>query len=179
MLKNNDILKYLQENNIIEKIGHGATVNALKDGKLNFMAISWGLVGVLWNKPIINVYVRECRNTFNAIKDEFTVSLSDETNKEVMKVAGTMSGRDVNKQELLNLELVDSKVIKTPGYTLMPYTLECKILHRQELDWNQIPADAKEMFHSDSNAAGLRENGLRDYHTVYTAEIVNCYTIKK
>lgn len=178
MLLNNEIIKYLEDNKIMTKIGHGATINALNGDRLNFMAISWGLTGVLWNKPIINVFVRECRNTYNSIKDEFTISCSDSYNKEVMKVAGTMSGRDVDKQELLNLQLVDSKVIKTPGYKKMPYTLECKIIHRQDLDWNQVPEEAKKMFHKDSNNDGLRENGLKDYHTVFTAEIVNCYTIK-
>lgn len=178
MLRDNDMIKFIQDNKIIEKVGLGATINGVKDDKFNFMAISWATVGILWNRPVINVYVRECRNTYDSVQDEFTISLSDKTEAEVMKIAGTMSGRDVNKVELLKPEFVDSKIINVPGYKQMPFTLECKVLHKMDFDWDQIPEEAKKIFHEESNEKGLRENGLKDYHTVFTAEIVNCYIAK-
>lgn len=162
----------------MERIGLGATINGVKDDKFNFMAISWGTMGVLWNKPVINVYVRECRNTFDSVQEEFTVSVSDKTEAEVMKIAGTMSGRDVDKVALLKPEFVDSEIINVPGYKQMPFTLECKVLHKMEFDWDQIPEEAKKMFHSSSNDKGYHDDGKRDFHTVFTAEIVNCYIAK-
>ena len=55
-------------------------ITAEKDGKINAMTASWGGMGVLWNKNVMNIYVRESRYTkeFLDAGDLFSVTFFDE-----------------------------------------------------------------------------------------------------
>ena len=46
------------------------------DDKVNSMTISWGGVGMLWNKPAATVYVRESRFTKELLDKSETFSVS-------------------------------------------------------------------------------------------------------
>ena len=67
--------------------------------KFNMMTASWGSMGYLWNKPVVMVFVRPQRYTFEFTerKDEFTLSFFDEKYRHALDVCGSVSGRDVNK----------------------------------------------------------------------------------
>lgn len=75
----------------------------------NPMTIAWGTLGMLWRKPIAIVYVKPTRYTFDFMNknDYFTISWFKENNREIMKICGTQSGRDVNKDELAQLTPFD------------------------------------------------------------------------
>jgi len=47
-----------------------------KKEKFNAMTISWGGLGTIWNKPIVTVYVKPIRYTYELMEnnDYFTVS---------------------------------------------------------------------------------------------------------
>ncbi|MBO4501186.1 MAG: flavin reductase [Clostridia bacterium] len=74
-----------------------------KDG-YNMMTASWGFMGEMWGNHSALVVVRPTRYTMKFIEenDYFTLSFYGE-NKEIHKVCGGMSGRDVNKTALTGL----------------------------------------------------------------------------
>lgn len=53
-----------------------ALVTAGTKDKFNTMTISWGSFGMIWYKPVISIYIRKTRYTFDFIEknDYFTVS---------------------------------------------------------------------------------------------------------
>lgn len=47
------------------------------------MTISWGGLGTLWNKPVVTIYVKPIRYTYEFMENNefFTISFYDETYK--------------------------------------------------------------------------------------------------
>ena len=86
--------------NIISLIGREwMLVTAGDASRFNTMTASWGGVGYLWNKPVVFVFVRPERYTFEFIErcDCFTLSFLCEEYREAYKVCGSRSGRDTDK----------------------------------------------------------------------------------
>ncbi|MDZ7672545.1 MAG: flavin reductase family protein [Halanaerobiales bacterium] len=105
------------QNEVMEGIKVGAFLTVKDEDKLNTMTIGWGNVGVVWGLPIFTVLVRHSRYTHELIEntDQFTVSVPFEDKmKRETDYCGTKSGRDVNKFEELNLELIDGIKLDTP-----------------------------------------------------------------
>ena len=70
----------------------------------NSMTIGWYSFGVLWGKPVANVYVHPDRFTFRYMEKEplFTVSFYDgdpAARKALMEIFGRKSGRDCDKEK--------------------------------------------------------------------------------
>lgn len=65
----------------------------------NTMTASWGGMGILWNKPVCFVFVRESRYTLEFIEknEEFSLSFFPNKYKKALSYCGAHSGRDVNK----------------------------------------------------------------------------------
>ena len=74
-----------------------------KDGH-NMMTASWGFLGEMWGADTAMVVVRPQRYTMEFIEknDYFTISFYGE-NKDIHKICGTKSGRDVDKTALTGL----------------------------------------------------------------------------
>ncbi len=70
-----------------------------KDG-YNMMTASWGFAGQMWGADSIAMVIRPQRYTMEFIdkNDYFTVSFYGD-NKDIHKVCGSKSGRDINKTE--------------------------------------------------------------------------------
>ena len=70
----------------------------------NMMTASWGFMGEMWGSDSVSIMVRPQRYTMEFIdnNDYFTLSFYGDK-KEIHKVCGSMSGRDVNKTELTGL----------------------------------------------------------------------------
>lgn len=70
----------------------------------NMMTASWGFAGEMWGSDSVIAMVRPQRYTMEFIEksDYFTLSFYGDK-KEIHKVCGSMSGRDVNKTELTGL----------------------------------------------------------------------------
>ena len=71
--------------------------------KFNSMTIAWGEMGTLWNLPVVQIFIKPTRYTFNFLKenDIFTVSFYDKKYKKKLGIMGVKSGRDSNKVELV------------------------------------------------------------------------------
>ena len=76
-----------------------ALVSAGNAGKFNTMTISWGAMGIMWNKPVALVFLRPQRYTkeFLDSLDLFTVSFYPADYKKALEILGAKSGRDSNK----------------------------------------------------------------------------------
>ena len=70
----------------------------------NMMTASWGFMGEMWGNDSVVAMVRPQRYTMEYLSksDYFTLSFYGD-NKEIHKVCGSMSGRDVDKTALANL----------------------------------------------------------------------------
>ena len=79
----------------IENIGKGrAFLTSKYNGKVNTMTIGWGSIGIVWQKPIFTVLVRQSRYTreFMEKSNNFTVSVCfDDSMKKAFNICGTKS----------------------------------------------------------------------------------------
>ena len=129
----------------------------------NTMTVSWGGVGIMWNKPVTFTFIRPQRYTFGFLEKNgfFTMSFFDESYRKALQICGTKSGRDTDKVAETGL---------TPAFTGdgVPYfeearlVLVCKKLYAQDLNEDSIIVDAvKGNYNGD------------DYHRMYVSEIVS------
>jgi len=135
--------------------------------KFNMMTANWGGIGYLWNKPVVYVFVRPERYTFEFTEkqDYFTISFLGNENKEIHAVCGSKSGRNIDKvaetgliphfTELGNVTFEQSRL-----------TLECKKLYSDVIkEENFIDQDIFEKWYT------IKGNP----HIMYVAEIVNAW----
>lgn len=73
----------------------------------NMMTASWGFAGEMWGEDSVIAMIRPQRYTMDFVEknDYFTLSFYGD-HKEIHKVCGSKSGRDVNKTELTGLNPV-------------------------------------------------------------------------
>jgi len=116
-----------------------ALITAGTKEKFNSMTVAWGAMGTLWNKPVIQIFIRPCRYTFQFLEenDYFTVSFYEKKYKKALGIMGTKSGRDFDKPKLAKL---------TPKFLEHSVTFEeasktyvCKKLYMNEMDRGKIP----------------------------------------
>ena len=123
-----NVFDYAEQLN--KALPQGILLNTSGD-KFNTMVIGWGQLGTLWNLPTYTVYVRQSRYTKPQLDKtkEFTISapVSGKLDREVFRICGTQSGRDVDKEKAANLTLVAADEIQTPGIKEYPLTLECRV----------------------------------------------------
>ena len=124
-----DVLDYSSK--ILKALSKGVLLTVKDDEKVNTMVISWGALGIEWNKVLFTTYIRENRYT-KAILDKalnFTINIPlEKMDTKVFGIAGTKSGRNIDKIKEANLTLVDSEIVSSPAIKELPITLECKVL---------------------------------------------------
>ena len=76
--------------------------------KFNTMTISWGGLGTIWNKPVVTVYVKPIRYTYEFMESNeyFTISFYDEKYKKDLGILGSKSGRNLDKIALTKQHLL-------------------------------------------------------------------------
>ena len=127
----------------------------------NTMTIIWGGMGTLWAKPVVTVYVKPIRYTYEFMErsDYFTVSFYDEKFRPDLTVLGTESGRDgdkVAKTSLVPVKADDGVTFKQAKRTLL-----CKKLYTQKLDLEKFPEGVAEKFYVNEPA-----------HVMYIGEVI-------
>lgn len=174
-----NVLDYSTE--IIKTLSTGALLTVRDDKKVNSMLISWGTLGIEWNKLIFIVYVRENRYT-KAILDKtlnFTINIpTEKIDSKVFSICGSKSGRNVDKIKEANLTLIDSESVNSPAIKEFPITLECKVLYKQKQILENLPEEIVKRNYPqniDGTAVGVN----RDAHTAYYGEIVAAYIIEE
>ena len=156
------------EGNLIKKIASDwMLVTAGDKKKFNTMTANWGGMGYLWNKPVVFVFVRPERYTYEFIEshDGFTLSFFDEAWREALNLCGTKSGRDCDKVAEAGL---------TPHFTELGYpafreaslVLECRKLYASALSKNDF---------FDSEPLRIHYHTKGGIHKMYIAEIVRVW----
>jgi len=133
------------------------------EGKVNTLTAGWGGMGILWQKEVVTIYLRQSRYTkeFIDAQDYFTVSLFDEHKKE-LAVLGSKSGRDCDK--IAEVGFTIEEVEGQPTFAESKCLLICKKMYQDDIKLEDIPQDVREEIYPDN-----------DYHTMYVGEIVGCY----
>ena len=137
-------------------------------GNANTMTISWGSIGYMWRKPMFIVLVREERYTNEFLKDgdTYTVSIPyGDTLKDALKICGSTSGRNTNKEKRANIKFINGKEINTPVIYGCNKYYECKIILKQPIDLDKLNEKDKEIFYKDGNTK----------HILYFGEIISEY----
>lgn len=150
--------------NVFQMIGDDwCLVTAGTKEKCNTMTISWGGLGVLWNKNVCYVFIRPTRHTFPLMEkhEYFTLGFFEEEKKDILQFCGTNSGKDVNKIEKCELTLMET-TNKAVYFQESRLVLECKKLYTQDIDPAKFLAADINVFYPQ-----------KDYHRLYIAEIVN------
>ena len=170
---------------ILMALRRGIAITSAADGRVNTMTISWGMLGIEWNRPLFITYVRTGRFTHGLLdhNPEFTVNLpapGTDHPARLISYLGTHSGRNEDKVAALGLHLVPGTEISVPGLAELPLTLECRILYRQLqqadcfLPGNE--AILKSFYPQDVPSEATGSN--RDFHTAIYGEIVGAHLIQ-
>lgn len=157
-------------NDIMKNLTSGILVTTKSKNEVNTMTISWGSLGIEWAKPIFIAYIRNSRHTKKLLEEnaEFTVNIPiDKSAVEILKIAGTKSGKDIDKIKDLGLTLIEPNSISVPAIKEVPLTLECKVVYVQDQDKNAITPENDKRFYP-----------TKDYHTAYYGEIVSAYIVE-
>lgn len=154
---------------LMARIKKGALLTVQLGDQCNTMTIGWATTGIVWQRPVFMVAVRDSRYTFGLLEksDNFTVSIpaTDDLHKAVM-FCGTKSGRDYDKFKECDLQVLPSQQVATPIIDLPGTHIECRIIFKQAMDPARMDPALDKLYPA------------KDYHTLYFGEIVACYDTK-
>lgn len=144
-------------------------ITAEKDGVVNTMTASWGGLGVMWNKNVSYMVIRQSRFTKEFVDAAGRFSLSFLEHKEYAKeltYLGTVSGRDEEKIQKANLNVQYREGVPFIGEAskvLICKKLFCKTMTPDHF----LTPELCQTFYED-----------QDYHDLYISEI-NEILVKK
>ena len=132
--------------------------------KFNSMTVSWGSLGIMWGKPIVQVVVRPTRYTFKFMEEspDFTLCAFPETCRKALNLLGSRSGRDSDKIKESGLTSCKSSRVVSPSYVEANLVIECKKIYSDVFK--------PELFLDPSIESHYQ---LGDYHRFYIGEILN------
>ncbi|MDZ7633999.1 MAG: flavin reductase family protein [Bacteroidales bacterium] len=109
-------------------------VTAGNNDKFNTMTANWGGAGYLWNKPVVFVFVRPERYTYDFIEttEGFTLAFFDEKYRDALNLCGTKSGRDCDKVAETGLTPHFTE-LGYPAFTEARLVMECRKLYADQL----------------------------------------------
>lgn len=173
-----DVYEYV--NHILTQLKKGILITTKVDEKVNPMTISWGQIGIEWNRLIFTTFVRTGRFTHHMLEKqrEFTVNIpmGGKVSK-ILGFCGTKSGKEYDKIEELNLTLVEGSHIDVPAIKELPLTLECKVIYTQLQEKTSIPDELKPEFYPEAVPSDYH-GANRDFHTMFIGEIVGAYIVE-
>ena len=135
--------------------------------RLNTMTASWGSVGVLWHKPMMNIFVRPERYTYEFIEAEayFSGAFFPPEYKEALTLCGRKSGREIDKVKACSFTVAEGEAggvyFKEASLVLI-----CKKRYRVALEPEQMIDIAPSLFYGEHGSP----------HVMYMGEIVEVYT---
>ena len=139
------------------------TAGDFSAGQFNAMTVSWGFLGVMWDRMVAQVVVRPHRYTFQFIEKypTFTLCVFSSSFRPALNILGTRSGREGNKIKEAGLTPERASKVAAPCFEQAELVLECSKLYWQDLD----PAHFLDP-QIDKNYP------RKDYHRVYFGEIL-------
>lgn len=139
-----------------------AVLTVGKEKDFNAMTISWGGLGTIWNKPVVTVYVKPIRYTYEFMQknEYFTISFYDEEYREDLNILGSKSGKDIDKIALT--KLTPEFLEQTTSFKEAKITIVCKKIYFQDLDITKVPSYEANRFYSKE-----------PIHRMYIGEVID------
>jgi len=134
-----------------------------QSGDYNCMTVSWGGLGVIWNKPLALVVVRPTRYTFGFMEKSggFTLCSFPEAHRKKLSYCGSHSGRDGDKAKAAGFTPIASRCVAAPSFDEAELILECRKTYFSDLDPGHFLDPSTEMHYP-----------AKDYHRMYFGEIL-------
>lgn len=155
------ILTHEITENFIKLIGTDwMLINAGSKEKYNCMTASWGGVGFLWRKPVSFIFIRPNRYTysFTESNDYYSINFFDDNFKDILKLCGTKSGKDIDKMNINGLTPICND--KAIYYKEAKLVLICKKVYADYIkESNFINTSIHDLY------------PLKDFHKLYIGEI--------
>lgn len=151
--------------NAIQMIGHEwLLITAGNREHFNTMTAAWGGIGFLWQKPMATIFIRPQRYTYEFVEkyEDFSLCFFDKGHKDILKVCGTKSGRDIDKVKETG---ITPKLTKNGNiyFEEAKLVIECRKVYFDDID---------PKFFLDPEIDKLYPAG--DYHRMYIGFITDC-----
>jgi flavin reductase (DIM6/NTAB) family NADH-FMN oxidoreductase RutF len=149
-------------NNIIKQ-GILLTSGTIDD--FNTMTIGWGFYGTIWRKDVFVCFVRPSRYTYEFMEksDLFTISFYLPAYREEISFLGSHSGRDIDKVKKVGFTPIS--IGGSVSFEEAVKTHVCRKIYVQDLDFNALPDEVKEIYYQNPN----------DTHRMYIGEILETH----
>lgn len=130
--------------------------------KFNMMTVSWGGFGTIWGRPVVSVYARKSRYTYEFMEenDYFTLSFYEEKYKKDLGILGSKSGRNINKKDLVSLH--EEEVGNSISFKEANLTLVCKKIYYDDLKKENMKPEIQEQFYKKD-----------EIHRMYIGEVID------
>lgn len=158
------------EGNFIKDLGENwMLVTAGTLASYNTMTASWGGIGIVWQRPVTFITIRNTRYTYTFLQanDIYTLTFFGGAEKEAMGILGSRSGRDGDKVALTDLTPVETP-LGSVSFRQATMVIECRKIFENALDPKSIFVD--------EIAADYMKNDER--HILFFGEIVNVWVKK-
>ena len=139
------------------------SAGSFTEGKFNCMTISWGWMGNIWNKPVVQVLVRPTRYTYGFMESnpDFTICAFPNQYRKALNLLGAKSGRDGDKVKESGLTPCKSSVVTAPSYIEANLVIECRKIYTDVIKPQGFIDGSIESHYP-----------LADYHKIYYGEIL-------
>ncbi len=164
---------------IIKALRKGILLTTKNGETVDSMVIGWGTMGINWGRPVFTAYVRTGRFTASQLtaNPEFTINVPvGEYDKNIIKVCGSKSGRNVDKVKEAGLTLVDGEKVSVPAVKEFPLTLECRVIYRQDQEIALYSDELMPAYPQDVDSTNPMAN--KDPHSIVFGEIVAAYIME-
>ena len=133
----------------------------------NTMTVSWASIGVLWHRPMVNIFVRPERYTYEFVEAEayFSLAFFSPEYREALSLCGKKSGREVHKASACGFTVAEG----AEGgvyFQEADLALICKKRYRTALETSQM-IDVDPALYYGGHHGGV--------HVMYMGEIVEIY----
>lgn len=140
------------------------TAGNFQEKKYNSMTVSWGTLGIMWNKPVVQVVIRPARYTLEFLEhsSDFTLCAFPENYRKSVNLLGSKSGRNSDKIKESGLTPCKSSKVKAPSYIEANLVLECKKIYSDVMNPKGFLDPTIEQNYP-----------LGDYHRIFFGEIID------
>lgn len=116
----------------------GFLVSAAKGAHVALTTSQWGLMGFLWNRPVVTMYIRPSRYTFEFLRsvDRFTVSFFPQEMAPALRYCATHRGW--NEDKLAGSGLVPERIGDYVLFSQSNLTFACRRLYMRPMDESLI-----------------------------------------
>ena len=143
----------------------GIVVSGNKTIGANGMTVSWGGIGVIWNRCVCYLFVRKSRYTHDFFDktNNCSISFLSDDYKKAKALFGSKSGRYIDKFKETNLNLEYDQELDTYYIKEADNCFLLEVLYSIDMPIDKLDSKIKDRFYPTN-----------DIHTMYVCEIKKC-----